>query len=106
MTKKTFSVLTTVLLEHNYINYFVEYHINLGFDKIYILIDNSTTLQDEYIIYNEECKKKIEFLDIRNYSDESDLCLLENCTHKSAYVHKILQKIYRIKWKDYKKYIK
>ena len=97
MTKKTFSVLTTVLLEHNYINYFVEYHINLGFDKIYILIDNSTTLQDEYIIYNEEYKKKIEFFDIRDYSDESDLCLLENCTHKSAYVHKILQKIYRIK---------
>jgi hypothetical protein len=56
---KTFAIITPILYEHPYINYFIEYHFNLGFDKIYLLIDNFTCEQDEYIINNKYMVNKI-----------------------------------------------
>jgi len=89
---KTFAILSVVLLEHQYINYFIEYHIKLGFNKIYIIIDNSDTIQDEYII-KEEFKPFVIFLDIRTYyTIEEPL----KYAHKSDFIHTILQKVYKL----------
>lgn len=94
---KTFSILTPILLEHNYINFFVEYHLNLGFNKIYLLVDNYNIVQDEYIINNKSLLDKIVFLDTRNYSNK----ITHNGCHTN-YIHSVLQYIYQTEvFEDY-----
>jgi len=99
---KTFAVITPVLLEHNYINFFVEYHIKLGFNKIYVLIDNTDYEQDEYIIENKEYNEKVVFLYCNNYiSNEQKLNWSKIYRHKSGIVHYALQKLYNDVEEDY-----
>jgi hypothetical protein len=100
--KKTYSVLTTVLLEHNYINFFVEYHIKLGFNKIYVLIDNIDYEQEEYIIENEEYKEKVIFFYCTNYiTNKQKINWPRLYGHKSEVVHYALQKLYKDVEEDY-----
>ena len=95
---KTFAILTVVLLEHQYINYFVEYHIKLGFNKIYIVIDNTDTIQDEYII-KEEFKPFVILLDILKYitiEEHNNISYAKLIGHKSGFIQNILQRIYKL----------
>lgn len=87
---KTFSILTPVLLEHNYINFFVEYHLNLGFNKIYLLVDNYNIIQDEYVINNKSLLDKVIFLDSRNYNNK-----VNHQGDHTHYIHSLLQYIYQ-----------
>jgi hypothetical protein len=44
----TFSIYTFVKYEHDYINQFIEHHINLGINHFYICIDNINYIQKDY----------------------------------------------------------
>ena len=96
---KTFAIITPVLLEHQYINYYVDYHLNLGFDKIYIMIDNLDYEQQKYNIKNAESQKKIVFLYMKDYV--TDYSSINFNIHKSSYIHKALQNMYSIITEDY-----
>ena len=90
---RTFAIITPVFLEHNYINYFAEYHINLGFDKIYFLVDDLDFIQDDYIINNKTIEDKIKFINMTSYTSDEEI---KNYSvhHKSGIVHKIIQNFY------------
>jgi hypothetical protein len=53
LIEKTYAAIVPVYLEQNYINFFIEYHVALGFNKIYILVDDSTESEENYIIFDE-----------------------------------------------------
>jgi hypothetical protein len=97
---KTFAVITPMLYEHTYINYFIEYHFNLGFDKIYLLIDNFTCEQDEYIINNKDLVNKIKFYYTKDLVSDEEQLIYKNC-HKSTLVHVAIQKMYEYVIEDY-----
>ena len=101
MSDKTFSIITPVFLEHNYINFFIEYHLSLGFDMIYILIDNSTQQQDEYIIF-DEFKPYVKMFDINMfYSPKMIYSFLEKKT-KDYLIHaSLIDFIYPLVTEDY-----
>jgi hypothetical protein len=90
---KTFAIITPLLLEHNYINYFAEYHINLGFDKIYFLVDDLDFIQDDYIINNKTIEDKIKFINMTSYTSDEEIKHF-SLYHKSGIVHKIIQNFY------------
>lgn len=102
MVNSTFAIIAPVYLEHNYINFFIEYHIDLGFNKIYIMIDDSTDIQEEYEIFEE----LLPFVKIFKYSDfytqeETDI-FMKQCGHKSIVVHKpLIEKIYPLVSEEY-----
>jgi len=99
---RTFAVITFVLLEHNYINFFVEYHLKLGFNKIYVLVDNIDYEQEEYIIENKEYREKVVFFNSNNYiTNEQKLNWSKLYCHKSGLIQFITQIIYKDVKEDY-----
>jgi hypothetical protein len=48
ITNKRFAIVTACLNEQDYINYFIECYLGVGFHHFYILIDNSTDEQLPY----------------------------------------------------------
>jgi hypothetical protein len=64
----TASILTMAKHEHDFINPWIEYHINLGFSHFYILVDNVLEKQPEYII-EENLKQYVSLI----YIDENDV---------------------------------
>ena len=61
--------------EHDFINQWLEYHINYGFDKIYLFVDNRYSIQDDYLdIIDNTFLKYIKFIYYTNIniSDHSD----------------------------------
>lgn len=98
--KPTFAVITPVLFEHKYLNYFIEYHLNLGFDKIYILIDNTVYEQNEYQLKNN-LKDKVIFYYIRDFYTTEELNYFNTIHHKSGIVHMAIQKLYPKVEEDY-----
>jgi hypothetical protein len=53
----SFAIYTSVKYEHDYINQFIEHHLNLGISHIYIIVDNVNDTQIDYdhIINNIFC---------------------------------------------------
>jgi hypothetical protein len=97
---KTFAIITPMLYEHTYFNYFIEYHLNLGFNKIYLLIDNLSGEQYEYKIKNEESKKKIVFYYIKDLLTEVEYEKYKDY-HKCILVHTAIQNMYKYVIEDY-----
>lgn len=98
MINKTFALCAPIYLEHNYINFFVEYHISLGFDMIYLLIDNSTIIQNDYLI-NE---KLLPYVKLYYITKEEAINDINNCIQKYEVVHnKMINTIYPDISEDY-----
>jgi len=102
MSVKTFAIITPVYLEQNYINFFIEYHIALGFNKIYIIIDDSTNEQAEYEIFDKLLPFVRLFRHSDFYTDSQTEEYLKICHHKSALVHRtIIDDVYPLVSEDY-----
>lgn len=102
MQNQTFAIVTSLYLEHNYINFFIEYHLALGFNKFYVMIDDSTGPEDEYIIFDElkPYVNLIKYSDL--YDKEYTKNWLENMWHKMELVHRvIINNIYPMVTEDY-----
>lgn len=98
--EKTFAIITPILYEHTYINYFIEYHLKLGFDKIYFLIDNFTCEQDEYIINNQSLVDKVKFYYTKDLVSREEQ--LQYVNHEKTHiVHRALQNVYKYVIEDY-----
>jgi hypothetical protein len=101
MSDKRFAIITPVFLEHNYINFFIEYHLSLGFDMIYILIDNSTQQQDEYVIF-DEFRPFVKMFDIKMfYSPEMIHSFLLKKTKDFLIHNALIDYIYPVVTEDY-----
>jgi hypothetical protein len=99
--KNTFAILIPVFNEYSYINFFIEYHKNLGFDKFYILIDDSSDIQPDYKI-KENLLPYIKFYRLTNiYSQKQINDIMFNSKHKSKLVHTALQYIFTEIVEDY-----
>jgi hypothetical protein len=93
-TKKTFAVITAVLNEHDFLNYFIEYHISIGFNKIYILIDDSTDEQDDYII-KPELLSYVVFYKVTDFFTKAEIKkTLDGWPYKPNLIHTCLQRLY------------
>jgi len=68
----TFSVITPVLNEHLFIDYFIQYHLNIGFNHIYILIDNINVNQESYIIDNK-CIPQVTFINMTSIVNTEEI---------------------------------
>jgi len=102
MSVKTFAIITPVYLEQNYINFFIEYHIALGFNKIYVIIDDSTNSQAEYKIFDELLPFVRLFRHSDFYTNHETEEYLKICYHKSALVHRtIIDKVYPLVSEEY-----
>jgi hypothetical protein len=99
--KNTFAVLMPVFNEYNYLNYFIEYHKNLGFDKFYVLIDDSSEIQNDYII-KEYLIGFVKFYRIKDiYNSEECRQIMLYANHKSKLIHLALQNIFKTIEEDY-----
>lgn len=58
--KQTIALWCHIKNEHDFINPWIEYYITLGVNHFYIGIDNSISIQDEYILH-ESLKEKVTF---------------------------------------------
>ena len=91
----TSCIITMVRNEHDFINAWIEHHINVGFTHFYILIDNLGEIkQPEYII-EESFKKYVTFINCTNedvvtyFNNTLDNCL--KCGQSIAGIlHKLL----------------
>jgi len=99
--KKSFAIMIPIFNEYDYINFFIEYHKNLGFDKFYILIDDSSEIQADYII-KDNLIPYLEFFRLTDIYSKSDINnILFNANHKSKLVHTALQYIFSKINEDY-----
>ncbi len=66
----TFAIGTIIKNEHDYINQFIEHHLNMGFTFFYIIVDNLTYQQDNYKkIININFLKYVKLYDLnKNYN--------------------------------------
>ena len=72
--KQTIAIFTHVKNEHDFINPWIEYHITLGVNHVYIGIDNSTSIQDEYVL-DESLKEKVTFFYIEKMKVKNDMTI-------------------------------
>lgn len=92
--KKSFAIITAVLNEHDFLNYFIEYHVNIGFDKIYVLIDNSTDEQEPYII-KPELISFVVFYKVTDFFTKGEIeKKLNDWPYKPNLIHTCLQHLY------------
>ena len=87
----TFAIISPVLYEHLFINYFIQYHLNMGFNHIYILIDDINVKQDPYIIDNK-CTSQVTFVNMTSIVNQEEIN--KNRSHHSDLVHYAIQKYY------------
>ena len=87
--KQTIAIFTHVKNEHDFINPWIEYHLTLGVNHFYIGIDNSTTIQDKYILH-ESLKKKVTFFYIEKMKIKNDM----NITRKASEYFKNIKRAY------------
>jgi hypothetical protein len=84
-------IISTIKYEHDFINQWIEYHLNIGFTHFYLLIDNVLDKQHKYIINDIyikhvtffECDKQI-FINIFGIEPETIK------THISGYIHELI----------------
>ena len=94
MSGKKFAIVTAVLNEHDYLNYFIECYIGVGFHKFYILIDNSTCEQLPYKI-KPQFIPHVRFIFMNEIFDQKGIQhRLHAFKHKSGLVHEALQVIF------------
>jgi hypothetical protein len=72
MNKTSFAIGTILKHEHDYINQFIEHHLNLGFDFFYIIIDNLDYEQINYeSVIKTDYKKYIKLYNLdKNFDYE------------------------------------
>jgi hypothetical protein len=83
-------IVTIVKHEHDFINQWVEYHYKLGFSHFYILVDNITEKQKEYVI-EEQYKQCVSLIhtndaDVDIYKEH----LQRESQHLSGILHELL----------------
>lgn len=94
INNKSFAIITPVLNEHQYINFFLDDYFNLGFHRVYILIDDSTSPQDAYIIKPEH-QDRVSLINLQSLYSPSELQNhLSNNNHKSGLVHDAIARVY------------
>ena len=66
-----YAICTILKFEHDYINQFIEHHLNIGFDSFYIIIDNLDFKQAEYInVIHDKFFKYIKLFNLDKSFDE------------------------------------
>jgi hypothetical protein len=102
MQGKKFAIVTAVLNEHDYLNYFIECYVGVGFHKFYVLIDNSTCEQMQYKL-KPEFVPLVKFVHITEIFDQKGIQhRLQHFKHKSGLIHEALQIIFtRLVKEDY-----
>jgi hypothetical protein len=91
----SFAVVTAVLNEHDYLNYFVEHYLGLGFQKIYVLIDNSTSDQIDYEL-KPEIQSSVQFIFVTDLFKKFEVVeKLLRYNHKAVFIHEALQVLYK-----------
>lgn len=83
-------IVTLAKHEHDFINQWIEYHYKLGFSHFYILVDNLTEKQKDYVI-EEQFKQCVSFIhtndaDIKFYK----VSLEYEPQHLSGILHELL----------------
>ena len=89
-------ICTCIKNEHDFINNWLEYHINIGIDYFYILIDNIFEEQEEYIIA-DEFKNKIKFIKV-----DSDLVAKTLSNNNQPDLTEVMHKMLNILYKHVK----
>jgi len=84
------SIVTMVKHEHDFINAWIEYHYKLGFSHFYILVDNITEKQKDYVI-KEQYRQCVSLIhtndaDINFYNEY----IQNEGVHLSAVLHDLL----------------
>lgn len=102
MVNQTFAIMTLVFLEQNYINFFIEYHVQQGFNMIYVMVDDSTNFDEDYLI--EDRFKP--YVKLYYYSDlikiEHAKNLIEKGVTKANILHEtLMDNIYPLVNEDY-----
>ena len=72
--KQTIAMFIHVKNEHDFINPWIEYHITLGVNHFYIGIDNSISIQHEYVLH-ESLKEKVTFFYIEKMKIKNDMTI-------------------------------
>lgn len=96
-TTNSSCIITMAKNEHDFINPWVEYHLKIGFNHFYILVDNICEEQPEYII-DEKFKEFVTFIyaqekDIAEYRGDLGNCLedvLKQNHHYSIIPHSLV----------------
>jgi hypothetical protein len=86
------SIVTMVKHEHDFINAWIEYHYKLGFSHFYILVDNITEKQKDYVI-EEQYRQYVSLIhtnddDINFYNEY----IQNDGAHLSGVLHGLLNK--------------
>jgi hypothetical protein len=90
----TFAIVSMLKYEHDFLNPWIEHHINIGFTHFYLLIDNITKLQLDYII-DEKFKDKVSLFncdkndDLLSNSDKS--IIMHNNLNTKIYTQNIIK---------------
>jgi hypothetical protein len=96
MTHPSFAIVTALLNEHDFLNYFVEYYVNLGFQKVYCLVDNSTTEQKPYLL-KHDLVDYVMFIHVTDLFKKFEIVdMLLSCNHKSDFIHKSIQNVFQL----------
>lgn len=94
MSNKKFAIVTACLNEQDYVNYFIECYLGVGFHHFYILIDNSTDEQLPYTFKKHFHPFINVFYMTDIFSQDTIQNILENHPHKASLVHAALQEIF------------
>ena len=95
MTKNV-SIFSMIKFEHDFINQWIEYHLEIGFSHFYLLIDNIFEEQPEYIIDDRyinyitfiKCDKN---MFISHFGIDPKIAIeLNQLHHFSGYMHQLL----------------
>jgi len=74
-----YSILTVIKNEHDYINQFIEHHLNIGFSFFYIIVDNICYEQEDYLqVIQEKYKKYVKIYLLDKYFDENTCNNIKN----------------------------
>lgn len=100
INNKSFAIVTAVLNEQDYINYFIECYLGVGFHKFYVLLDDSQGEQLPYTL-KEHFKPRVQFIRLSEiFNKDAINYRLKAYEHKSGLIHEALQVVYRTRVKE------
>ena len=88
--KQTCCICSCIKNEHDFINRWLEYHINIGISHFYLLVDNLYEIQKPYII-NDLYKDKVTLVNAdKNYAIKHKILENKDSKNSNILIHRLI----------------
>ena len=89
--KESVGIITMAKYEHDFINPWIEYHSNIGFNHFYILVDNINYKQLDYIIDSKYINNvSLIYVDNDDLNKYFTKDIINSELHKGCYLHELV----------------